>query len=57
MPADLATQLPYIDELLQCWNVKVATEDGYEADDTIALLASQAAEYELDTWIVPQTRI
>ncbi len=52
MPADLATQLPYIDELLQCWNVKVATEDGYEADDTIALLASQAAEYELDTWIV-----
>ena len=52
MPADLATQLPYIDELLRCWNVKVATEDGYEADDTIALLASQAAEHDLDTWIV-----
>ena len=52
MPADLATQLPYIGELLQCWNIEVATEDGYEADDTIALLARQAAEHDLETWIV-----
>lgn len=52
MPEDLAVQLPLIRELLQCWNVAVLSEDGYEADDTIGLLTSQAANSDVDVWVV-----
>jgi DNA polymerase-1 len=52
MPEDLATQLPYIKRLLECWNVPVLQEDGYEADDTIGRLAVHAAERGVDVWIV-----
>ena len=52
MPEDLAAQLPYIQELLECRNVEVLAEDGFEADDTIGLLAGQAADKGVDVWIV-----
>lgn len=52
MPEDLAIQLPLIRQLLECWNVAVLSEDGYEADDTIGLLTSQAANSEVDVWVV-----
>lgn len=52
MPEDLAAQLPYIKRLLEAWNVRVLAEDGYEADDTIGLLAGQASGLDVDVWVV-----
>ena len=52
MPEDLALQLPYIERILKAWNVAVLSEDGYEADDTIALLAQQASEQGIEVVIV-----
>lgn len=52
MPEDLAIQLPLIRQLLDCWNVAVVSEDGFEADDTIGLLTSQAANTDVDVWVV-----
>lgn len=52
MPEDLAVQLPYIKELLECWNVQVLAEDGFEADDTIGSLAAQASKGAVDVWVV-----
>lgn len=52
IPEDLVRQLPYIRRLLEAWNVAVVSEDGYEADDTIGLLAGQASQKGFDVWIV-----
>ena len=52
MPEDLKLQLPYIERILKAWNVAVLSEDGYEADDTIALLAQQASEQGVEVVIV-----
>ncbi len=52
IPEDLLTQLPYIKRLLECWNVQVLDEDGYEADDTIGLLAGQAVDQDVEVWII-----
>ena len=52
MPEDLALQLPYIERILKAWNVAVLSEDGYEADDTIALLTQQASTHGIEVVIV-----
>ena len=52
MPEDLALQLPYIERILKAWNVEVLSEDGYEADDTIALLTQQASKHGIEVVIV-----
>ncbi len=52
LPEDLAAELPQIRRLLRALNVPVVAEDGYEADDTIALLASQAVEAGLSVTVV-----
>ncbi len=52
MPEDLALQLPYIERILKAWNVAVLSEDGYEADDTIALLTQQASKHGIEVVIV-----
>lgn len=52
MPEDLAAQLPYIQRLLEAWNITVCSEDGYEADDTIGLLTGQASDLDVEVWIV-----
>ena len=52
MPEDLGEQLPYIRRLLEAWDVAVLEEDGYEADDTIGLLAGHAEAHDLEVWVV-----
>lgn len=52
MPSDLALQLPYIKRLLEAMRTPVIASDGYEADDTIGTLAKQAAEHDIDVYIV-----
>ncbi|MBX3421099.1 MAG: DNA polymerase I [Pirellulaceae bacterium] len=44
MPEDLVSQLPWIDRLLEAFNIPILRIPGYEADDIIGTLAHQAAE-------------
>src|SRR6185295_2222052 len=52
MPADLASQLPYIIRLCEAFNIPVINAPGYEADDVIGTLAKQIAEQKLQAVIV-----
>ncbi len=52
MPEDIATQLPYIDRLLDALNIHVIRRPGYEADDVIGTLAHQACGLGFRTWMV-----
>jgi DNA polymerase-1 len=44
MPDDLASQMPYIIRLCEAFNIPVINSPGYEADDVIGALATQAAQ-------------
>ena len=52
MPDDLASQLPYIRRLCEAYNVPTISVPGFEADDVIGALATQAAEKGLQAVIV-----
>ncbi|WP_461484795.1 DNA polymerase I, partial [Pedobacter sp.] len=41
MPEDLAAAIPYINRLIEGFNIPVITKDGYEADDIIGTLAKE----------------
>ncbi len=41
MPEDLAMQLPHLKELLGAMNVKMVSQEGYEADDIIGTVAAR----------------
>jgi DNA polymerase-1 len=51
-PDDLLQQLPQIRRLLESSRVPVLASDGYEADDVIGALSRQAADHEVDVYIV-----
>jgi DNA polymerase-1 len=48
-PQELVEQLPWIDEAVTGFNIKVIRIDGYEADDIIGTLAKKAAAKGLET--------
>jgi DNA polymerase-1 len=52
MPDDLASQLPYIKRLCEAYNVPMISVSGFEADDVIGALATQAAGRGLQAVIV-----
>ena len=52
MPEDLASQLPLIDELLAALNITTIRLPGYEADDIIGTLATEATGQGFQTWMV-----
>lgn len=52
MPDDLASQMPYIVRLCKAFNIPIINSPGYEADDVIGALATQAAEKRLKVVIV-----
>ncbi len=52
MPEDLASQLPYIIQLCEAFNIPVINSPGFEADDVIGTLAAKAAEQGLQAVIV-----
>src|SRR5258706_9580580 len=52
MPDDLASQMPYIKRLCEAYNVPMLSVPGFEADDVIGALASQAADQGLQSVIV-----
>jgi len=43
MPEDLVSQLPFIHDMVDGFNIAACEKDGYEADDIIGTLASDAA--------------
>src|SRR6185369_1257545 len=52
MPEDLASQLPYIKRLCDAYKIPMISVPGFEADDVIGTLATQAAEQGLGAVIV-----
>lgn len=44
MPEDIATAIPYIKKLVEAFNIPILSVDGYEADDVIGTLATQAGQ-------------
>ena len=51
-PDDLLQQLPYIRRLLESSRIPVLASAGYEADDVIGALSRQAAEHDIEVFIV-----
>ncbi len=51
-PDDLLQQLPYIQRLLESSRIPVLASAGYEADDVIGALSRQAAEHDIEVFIV-----
>jgi len=52
MPEDLASQMPLIFRLCDVLNIPVINSPGYEADDVIGALATQAADQGLQAVVV-----
>lgn len=52
MPEDLAASLPYIDKILQAFNIPLLGVEGYEADDVIGTLAKQAEKEGFFTYMM-----
>jgi len=55
-PVEFSSQLPLIQEVLQALRIPYLEKDGYEADDIIATLATQAAAADLDVLILTGDR-
>jgi len=51
MPDDLSVQLPYIDRLVESYNLSSVREPGYEADDLIGTIAVKAVREGFDVVI------
>lgn len=52
MPGDLVDQIPYVHEACEALGVPIFASPGYEADDVLGTLASQAAERGFDVALV-----
>jgi DNA polymerase-1 len=50
-PDDLCTQIPLICQLLEAMRVPILSQEGYEADDVIATVATAAAARGLDVFV------
>ena len=52
MPDDLAVQLPFVRRYCEAMRLPILEYPGYEADDVIGTLARQAAERDLEVFII-----
>ena len=52
MPGDLAEQVPWVHEACEAMGVPILTSEGYEADDVIGTLATNAGGHGLQAAIV-----
>ncbi|MFZ5863803.1 MAG: DNA polymerase I [Nitrospirota bacterium] len=52
MPDPMAQQLPYIERMVEAFNIPTLVMEGYEADDLIGTIARQAETQGLDVTIV-----
>ncbi len=52
IPEDLAISIPYIQQLIEAFNIPVLYADGYEADDVIGTLSKKAEEKGFITYMM-----
>ena len=52
MPPDLAQQIPYIRRALEAFHIPILQAEGFEADDVIGTLATQAAHAGYPVYVV-----
>tara|TARA_B100000886_G_scaffold334564_1_gene290269 strand:+ start:1772 stop:4567 length:2796 start_codon:yes stop_codon:yes gene_type:complete len=52
MPEGISVALPYIDQLLEAFNISKLYSDGYEADDVIGTLAKKAEKQGFVTYMM-----
>lgn len=52
VPEDLLTQIPRIEEFLDCYGIKKFKIDGYEADDVLGSLAKFTSKNGVETYVV-----
>ncbi len=52
MPDGIKTSLPYIDKLLEAYNIPKLYKDGFEADDVIGTLAKKAEQEGFQTYMM-----
>ncbi|MDF2852849.1 MAG: polymerase [Sphingobacterium multivorum] len=50
MPEELAASIPYINRLIEGFNIPIITMDGYEADDIIGTLAKKAEKQNFQVY-------
>ncbi len=51
-PDELLLQFPYLERLLESVRIPVLSCDGYEADDVIGTLATQAGGQDIDVYVI-----
>lgn len=51
-PEDLITQIPRIEELLDCFNINRFKVEGYEADDVLGTLAKNLSKEGIEVYVV-----
>ena len=51
-PEDITISIPYIQSILEALNIPIYIEQGFEADDIIGTLASQAGEKGVETYML-----
>lgn len=51
-PEDLITQIPRIEELLDCFNINRFKVEGYEADDVLGTLAKNLSKERIEVYVV-----
>ncbi len=51
-PEDIKLAVPYIKDILQAMNIPVLQADGFEADDVIGTLATQAGQQGVETYML-----
>lgn len=56
MPDELAAQMPLIKEVLNAMNIKIIEKEGYEADDILGTLATNAGRKGIDVTILSGDR-
>ena len=51
-PEDITLALPYIEKIIEAFNIPVVTKESYEADDVIGTLAKQASKEGFEVYMV-----
>jgi DNA polymerase-1 len=52
IPEDLAFAIPYVEKMVEAFNIPVLSMDGYEADDVIGTLAKKAEKEGFNTYMM-----
>jgi DNA polymerase I len=52
MPDDMRVQLPFVRRLCEAMRLPILELQGYEADDVIGAIATQAAKQNFEVWII-----